>query len=1041
MEQYAEQVIASKLFKQFDLLVGYEEVTEADVSKLKQLVLDTADFIGPHLDRIRDTFRHYTEHDLRHLCNVADLIFRFLPKQQRASQHGDSLVETIRLNAVELAFLWLAILLHDTGMFVSDKEKEDSLKSEEYLHYLRHCQNRVAAAHRAKEQGLEIKARTIEDALLAEYYRRLHPERVRRYISEKLHPKTPLKFRDVSLINDIADLCESHAWGVRESSNPREPNKCVALMEPNRRLRSFRINLRYLACCLRLGDILDFDRSRTPLPVFYEINFTEEVSLQEWYKHLSIEGWNVDEHRVLFEARCTHPAFYVAVHDFLNWVDEELRECRYLLDDAPAGDDDKYSLTLAHATDRRQVRMSDSRYVAGGFRFQLEYEEIMRLLMDKSLYPDSTFFLREMLQNALDACRYQEALAKDADMADKYIPRIIVWDYSDDPVAPRIVFQDNGIGMSQRHVENFFLRVGKSFYRSPEFAAERQRLASHGIHLDACSQFGIGFLSCFLGGNTIEVETWRHGNAPLKITITGPSKYFLVERLPEPTNVIQFKSPKNELDDGPDRFPGTRITVHLKEGWHSCAEKPEKGIVHQTLDTFAVNQEYDVLIYREPTGKPEKIERRRWEQAEPLFCHSVDEMAFFIDDERTDDSAIHTHMASLVFNLEDYSNELRGQGAIWMLKGPNEEPAPECGILSVMQHSYKKGMHVCINSKIFDVFDNICSLLRFTEAGDRKIILDFVMSDMLKNSFNTDDIFDKLYSKHNLLHEIYEFVGNNEEMFVELKSKERTLLSRLCTIISKRADIKIGEFKWYMDTNCVGFLASGNMSGLIKFMRTNGIPSLDDSLALQHRTLLSLFGINVPGVIVDWDPGKGAAIQRTLFPPSVGMRIDAYGTLAPKPSASRLFVHDEHSAALRNTIGRAILRFATTIRQERQADPAWRRWHKTFLEHCKPIADAVLDEIVLLNDFIELKGCIQGEHRTLTFKEALTVFGDVVPIIEQRVIDKKTRRLNFNKTQEGIFDMGASGQMSWLNDHLSRIKSTDGCDFYDLKPIREKFGL
>ena len=73
----------------------------------------------------------------------------------------------------------------------------------------------------------------------------------------------------------------------------------------------------------------------------------------------------------------------------------------------------------------------------------------------QGLYPDETLFLRELLQNALDACRYQKARALDAGMGDKYIPRIQVWDGSslphdpEDPdKGPRIVFQDNGVGMS-----------------------------------------------------------------------------------------------------------------------------------------------------------------------------------------------------------------------------------------------------------------------------------------------------------------------------------------------------------------------------------------------------------------------------------------------------------------------------------------------------------------------------------------------------------------------------------------------------------------
>src|SRR5262249_16727428 len=157
--------------------------------------------------------------------------------------------------------------------------------------------------------------------------------------------------------------------------------------------------------------------------------------------------------------------------------------------------------------------------------------DIMRLLMDKSLYPDPSLFLRELLQNALDACRRKEAHAKEAGRESDYRPSIAVWDYSGDKKDPRIVFQDNGVGMSLRVVEQYFLRVGRSYYRSPEFEVERLRLEKHGIELDASSQFGIGILSCFLVGERFDIDTYQFGHDPLSITVEGPTKYFVIRKL------------------------------------------------------------------------------------------------------------------------------------------------------------------------------------------------------------------------------------------------------------------------------------------------------------------------------------------------------------------------------------------------------------------------------------------------------------------------------------------------------------------------------
>ena len=419
-----------------------------------------------------------------------------------------------------------------------------------------------------------------------------------------------LVYRDVDISGHVLDVCESHAWGVHESNDPLHPEKSVSALSTNKAVYGVPLNLQYIACCLRLADIMDFDRSRTPLVVFQNIDFTEEKSWEEWNKHLAVGGWKITDRDVTFRTECQHPAFYVAVMEFLDWVDIELAECRRLVAKAAPGDiAARYKLHLPPVVERSEVEMKDKTYLAGAFRFQLEYARIMQLLMDKSLYPDPSLFLRELLQNSLDACRNREAHAKENNAESLYTPRIAVWDYSDDPDDPRIIFQDNGIGMSRKIVENYFMRVGRSYYRSPEFDAERARLKKKGIDLEATSQFGIGILSCFMVADRFEVETYRVNNRPLHITIEGPTKYFTIKLLPEPPRTDFPIIPTTDLEDGPPLRPGTRITVHLR--------RDEQVKVHETLNTFAVNVDYDIRVYQSADPHQQTISRRRWEPEQP----------------------------------------------------------------------------------------------------------------------------------------------------------------------------------------------------------------------------------------------------------------------------------------------------------------------------------------------------------------------------------------------------------------------------------------
>ncbi|MGO9115821.1 MAG: hypothetical protein ACLP9L_41980 [Thermoguttaceae bacterium] len=962
MASYAQQVEQTKLYRQLGLLVDREDLKASDVAHLQGIVTKVAEEAGPRLALICQTFPQYTMHDFGHVCNVIDLIYDFLPKQ-------DGRPETVRLNAVEVALLLLSAILHDVGMYVSEEEKQAILDSAEYETYLREKNDRIEAAQKNRAQAQDRRARAIEDALLAEFFRRLHPERARSYIESKLSQSVALELRGTPFAADVALLCESHGWGVRESVNPRDPKQAVHYMERNQRIAKHRVNLQYLACCLRLADVLDFDRSRTPLSVYEEIDFTEDKSVEEWNKHLSIQGWQVDPHHVMFRAACTHAAYYVAVHDFFNYVDTELRECRYLLDEAPAADEQKYALTLNHLVDRRHVQMKDRRYVAGGFRFQLEYEEILRLLMDKSLYPDATLLLRELLQNSLDACRYQEALAQEADMADKYKPRIRVWDHSEDEKDPRIVFQDNGIGMSLQTVENFFLRIGKSFYRSPEFEAEKLRLAAADppIHLGACSQFGIGFLSCFLGGDLIEVETFRNGYEPLKITITGPSKYFLIERLARPADSVKFQSPKDADKDGPPNYPGTRVTVHLRAGWHTPAKPPKGGIVHLTLDRFAVNQDYDIHIVRSGKKGPSIIRRRRWDDDEPLLPVFRDYLGTKVDD-------VGQFLAWSRVPLEkwEFCDDIRGGVWLWLLKDVSGGITPRRGAIRI---DTQRGLE--IDKPELRVVEG------FNAFDLRESQREAVLRKAVVTSFEATDpqgwgdvVFSEVQGDIKIPVAIPRWVG---ELFA------LPIATRAEVIAALKGGAKFlgaGVLEWYTLRHLRSALLHGDLHEICEAAERVGKEISLGGAEVPDRYRTAIFGINVPACIIESAPMRGTAKRKRFLPRFATARIDGIGSAACRPSASRLFIPFENADPLILPISRAIVRHAHELMREHQDGPEWVRWYRSLVSGLDFNSGVIVAERELLADFLPISCQVDGKWTELTPRQIRARFGRFVPLAQ-----------------------------------------------------------
>ncbi len=167
-------------------------------------------------------------------------------------------------------------------------------------------------------------------------------------------------------------------------------------------------------------------------------------------------------------------------------------------------------------------------------KFSVDTSAALQLFMGNRLYSDKRVFLRELIQNAVDAC----SLRKLAD--DAYSPAIAIAFNHD---ISQITVSDNGIGMDRQWLEKYFLSIGISFYRSDDI---QQVNRDPHIDIGFISQFGIGFLSSFLVAEKIVIKTRKAGSTGLKVTITSLKDYFDVRPLDEETAV------------------GTTVTLHLK---------------------------------------------------------------------------------------------------------------------------------------------------------------------------------------------------------------------------------------------------------------------------------------------------------------------------------------------------------------------------------------------------------------------------------------------------------------------------------------------
>ncbi|WP_425395500.1 HSP90 family protein [Aeoliella sp.] len=123
-------------------------------------------------------------------------------------------------------------------------------------------------------------------------------------------------------------------------------------------------------------------------------------------------------------------------------------------------------------------------------RFQVDLRGLIDLL-SQHLYSGPEVFVRELLQNSVDAIRARQQLDPEYDGAIE----IEVVESRSGP--PTLLFQDNGIGLTQDEVHRFLATIGQSSKRG-EIARRPD---------DFIGQFGIGLLSCFMVTDQISVLT------------------------------------------------------------------------------------------------------------------------------------------------------------------------------------------------------------------------------------------------------------------------------------------------------------------------------------------------------------------------------------------------------------------------------------------------------------------------------------------------------------------------------------------------------
>ncbi|MFF5083054.1 hypothetical protein ACFY36_38930 [Actinoplanes sp. NPDC000266] len=486
-------------------------------------VKDLVSYARSLLKLVRESFPTYTMHDEQHSENVIRLMGRLAAPR----------IE--RMSGLEAALLILAAYFHDAGMAYSPAEIAAIPGEDEFRAFLdSHDEAYVSAQHHGGKPP---------PAVIEQYCRSRHADRVRVHL-DRCESKL-LQWDGKSIIDQLELVCRSH----------NEP--AAALHEPRFRTDFlYQADLRFCAIMLRLADILDLDDTRAPRVIYEHLALaTRTTSDREWHKHLAARGFEFPpaprpNYTLQFSAESTDPGDEHRLRAFLKVIEDELLQCRGVADFC---DERWRGIPLPAEIDTIGIRSDGYKY--GEFRFELDRTAVLELFTGDQLYDDPCAFVRELLQNALDAIRARDHLfGHESDGV-----RVSCWE--DDSGYLWLRVDDDGIGMDEAALRGYFLRVGRSFYRSTEFQAAMTRSGRADSPFGVISRFGIGVLSCFMAGDRVEVASRSvRGGKAVRLSINRHDDYFVMQ---EQGMTGRPMPGPGEPEPAFPRNPGTSIAVRI----------------------------------------------------------------------------------------------------------------------------------------------------------------------------------------------------------------------------------------------------------------------------------------------------------------------------------------------------------------------------------------------------------------------------------------------------------------------------------------------
>lgn len=513
------------------------------------------------------SYPHYTNHDSSHSKKILENIVRIMGIE--------------RISLLSQTDLWLILEVayyHDIGMVLSANQINQVVTEKEFVKYVENIQENQNHSLYKFSKFFEINNGKIlfinndyelikENAmkyLIANFFRTEHGELSKKiiknpegYLSVYRNKNLLIPERFFTLIGEISAV---HTKEFKDIFNLSKVESGFSIDD---------CHPRYIACLLRLADLLDMDNNRYNIFNFNMLVELPEDSLNHINKHFSIKNLRIDTERIDAYAECQDYEVYFLIQDWFNWIEEEVSNQMLNWNDIVPTKE----MGLLPTIGRLEIKLKDYDLINEKERpqFSIDLEKGLELFQGAGIYSNSFQAFREILQNAVDATliriweenknkelfEFKDIKRIKEKVNSKYPINVKIdfSEYTENKNIWKCVIHDRGIGIEKSEL-TFLTKAGSS----PRNSRKKNTIKEMPEWLKPSGIFGIGFQSIFLVTDKIKIKSRSYyGNEVLEVIMHSPNegkigKIFL-KTLPanysdEPGTTIEFFCENDKIPEG-----------------------------------------------------------------------------------------------------------------------------------------------------------------------------------------------------------------------------------------------------------------------------------------------------------------------------------------------------------------------------------------------------------------------------------------------------------------------------------------------------------